>query len=118
MKRSLLKRKTPLKRSAKPMRRASTALAARRRQYSKQRKVFLNRPENQWCPVAAAGLTGHVWLSSGRPRLEIQTTDVHHRKGRDGKLLLDERYWLAVSRAGHEFIHANPNEARKHGWLA
>lgn len=98
-----------MKRATKPMRQASPALAKRRREYSKRRLIFLAREENQWCPVAAAG----VW---GAPA-QIPTTDIHHTNKRDGRKLLDEKYWLAVSRVGHEFIHAWPNIAREHGWL-
>lgn len=67
--------------------------------YSELRRVFLNRPENKVCPV------------TGQP-----TTDVHHRKGRIGKLLLDTKYWLAVSREGHKKIEENPEWAYKMGY--
>lgn len=43
---------------------------------------------------------------------------VHHIRGRVGRLLLDERYWLPVSFAGHRWIHDHPEEARRKGWLA
>lgn len=62
--------------------------------YSELRRVFLNLPENKVCPV------------TGQP-----TTDVHHKKGRIGTLLLDTKYWLAVSREGHIKIEENPEWA-------
>lgn len=43
---------------------------------------------------------------------------VHHVRGRLGPLLLDKRYWLAVSGPGHWWIGRNPAEAAKRGWLA
>lgn len=67
--------------------------------YSELRRVFLNRPENKVCPI------------TGQP-----TTDVHHRKGRIGKLLLDTKYWLAVSREGHQKIEENPEWAYAMGY--
>lgn len=74
-----------------------------------KRPEFLAKPENRYCPVHAAGVMG-------APR-RVRTRDVHHRAGREGKLLLDQRYWLAVSRKGHRWIHDNVGEARKRGWI-
>lgn len=45
-----------------------------------------------------------------------KATDVHHMKGRVGKLFLDKRYWLPVSRAGHRKIEENPNWAKEMGY--
>jgi len=73
--------------------------------YAIQRETFLAKV--RWCPVAKACLGKRV-----------RATEVHHVRGRTGKLLLDERHWLAVSRWGHEVIHRNPKFASKKGWLA
>lgn len=43
-------------------------------------------------------------------------TEVHHQKGRIGKLFLDTRYWLAVSHEGHVKIESNPNWAIDNGY--
>ena len=48
----------------------------------------------------------------GRP-----SEDLHHRAGRIGSLLTDERYFMAVSRICHGKIHTNPKESREKGWL-
>lgn len=79
-------------------------------QYYAERKIFLALPENQICPV-----TGQ------------QTTDVHHKRKRRGyadewarlnniPLLLDKRFWLAVSRAGHVQIEDSPEWAYEMGF--
>lgn len=68
--------------------------------YSGKRIVFLMKPENKYCPVFPSKLT----------------TEVHHKKGRIGSLLTDDRYWLAVSREGHQYIENNPKEAKLKGW--
>jgi hypothetical protein len=47
----------------------------------------------------------------------LDSTEIHHKKGRIGKLLIDKRYFLAVSRLGHIFIENNPNIAREKGWI-
>lgn len=47
----------------------------------------------------------------------MPATEIHHVKHRENERLLDETEWLAVSRAGHEYIHHNPEEAYRKGWL-
>lgn len=77
------------------------------RQYSAARKAFLAMPENKFCAVYP----------------HKRATEVHHKKGRKGyadekeiPLIVDVRYFLAVSREGHEFIENNPKEAYAKGW--
>jgi hypothetical protein len=67
--------------------------------YLQKRLVFLSLPENQVCPIT-----------------KEQTTEVHHKKGRIGKLFLDEKLWLAVSRKGHQWIEMNPEKAKELGY--
>ena len=67
------------------------------RQYSEDRLAFLE--ENKVCPV-----------TKGR------TTQIHHKKGRIGKLYLDKDYWLAVSAEGHKWIEENPIKAKELGY--
>ena len=69
------------------------------RQYLIKRLQFLAQPRNQRCPI-----TGQM------------TTEIHHKKGRVGKLLLDQNYWLAVSREGHRKIEENPEWAKEMGY--
>lgn len=58
---------------------------------------------------------------------EEPVVDCHHQKGRIGyadewarskgiTLLMDQRYWLAVSRKGHDCIETHPSLARARGW--
>lgn len=49
---------------------------------------------------------------------DLDLSDVHHKRGRLGQLLLCKRFWMPVSRKGHQWIQDHPDEARKHGWLA
>jgi len=69
------------------------------KEYLKLRKEFLSRPENKVCPIT-----------------KKPTTDVHHKKGRIGSLLLDTRYWIALSREGHDFVEKNPVWAKENGY--
>ena len=45
------------------------------------------------------------------------TIQVHHKAGRNGALLLDERYWLPVCLPCHEWIHGNGKLARAIGLI-
>lgn len=67
-------------------------------EYSAKKKKFLE--ENIYCSVFP-------------PLLAV---DIHHIRGKIGSRFLDERYWLAVSRKGHDWIHDNEEEASKKGW--
>jgi len=44
-------------------------------------------------------------------------SEVHHRRGRLGTLLIDQRFWLAVSKEGHYLIHHHPVEAQKRKFI-
>ncbi len=90
----------PSRKPWKPLTRRSTSYSKRVRQYRKQAKDFLRR--NTRCAVFP-----------GQP-----ATQIHHRHGRLGRLLLDERFWLAVSAEGHAWIHDHPAEARRRRLLA
>ena len=78
--------------------------------YKSERIKFLSLPENKKCPI-----TGK------------ETTEIHHMMKRRGfadkwaidnklSLYLDKRFWLAVSRKGHEKIENNPNWAIEQGF--
>ncbi len=45
------------------------------------------------------------------------TDDIHHKRGRIGLLLFDVRYFMAVCRRCHDFIHQHPKEAKALGLL-
>jgi len=84
--------------------------------YGKAAQAFLKKHAQEKCPVVS--IITELKQALIDRRISDAITDVHHMRGRIGNLLHDQRYWLAVSRAGHEWIHRNPAEARKHGWLA
>lgn len=50
-------------------------------------------------------------------KISNKLNEIHHTRGRLGSLLTDKRYWLAVSKQGHRWIHSNITEARKRGWI-
>jgi hypothetical protein len=67
------------------------------KQYLRERKEFL---KGKVCPV------------TNKP-----ATEIHHINGREYERLLNQDYWLGVTRYGHAWIHANPKQAREKGWL-
>lgn len=66
--------------------------------YNKRRVEFLK--ENPKCAVYP----------------ELKSEEVHHKKGRIGKLFLDENFWLPVSKKAHDKITKNPTWAIKKGY--
>jgi hypothetical protein len=113
MKRTPLLRRTRLKPMSKKRRKDSAI-------YSKKRKAFLEA--HPFCAVwvEAAATRIRVLREAGlgigdiRP---LRSCDIHHKAGRSGANYLDESTWMAVSREGHDWIHAHPSEARAKGWL-
>jgi|TARA_R110000851_G_scaffold108617_1_gene230060 hypothetical protein len=98
------KNQKPRKRTEMKQRKRIPVMSERRKKenaiYLKKRIEFLNKPENKICPVFP----------------NSSTTEVHHMKGRTGSNYLDEQFWLAVSRKGHQKIEKNPNWAKEKGF--
>jgi len=46
-----------------------------------------------------------------------KATQIHHRKGRVGNLLIDMRWWMAVSEEGHRKIHNDPKTSYEKGYM-
>lgn len=95
----------PKQKPRKEIKKVSEKRKAESYLYTKKRKTFLALPENKYCPVAKA-----VFNET------IEAREVHHKAGRTGKLYLYVPYWLAVSRKGHNWINANPEEALERGF--
>lgn len=95
----------------KPIKKVSAKLAYYLTRYTPIKAEFLKK--NRKCVVYP----------------ERKSVDVHHAKGRsyltfedqwakdnDIPLLLDARFFIAVSRDGHNWIEANPDAAKEKGW--
>lgn len=90
---------------SKPTKMRSNKRAKEEKEYSELRKEYLLCTLNV-CPVAL-----HILGKA------IKCTEIHHKAGRIGKLLNYTPLWMAVSREGHNWIHDNPEESYKRGWL-
>lgn len=91
-------KKTPKKK----IKSRSTKRAKEESLYLKENKAFLetHREIGTKCPVFP----------------DKPITEVHHMKGRIGKLLLDKEFWLPVSSRGHAYIEKHREEAMQKGW--
>jgi len=78
--------------------------AAKQRNRSASRRRQYRERAREWLIGRACAVYPH-----------LAATQVHHAKGRMGNLLMDERYWIPVSAAGHRWVHAHPLEARELG---
>jgi hypothetical protein len=107
MKRSgRLQRKTPLRANPKKVQEWKDKS---RQKPMKQRSKKRAKQERAYSPDAAAFIKDHPTC----PVFGTPTTDVHHSAKRYGKWLNLKRYWIAVSRAGHDWIEQNKAEAEK-----
>lgn len=141
----MLKRRTPLRRGASPLKRSrlravSKKRAGQFREYSEKRKAYLIA--NPVCEVwlrlnnwrrSRTGLLGAAWYerasNGGVEFAEVSatillqnfrapaSTEIHHTNKRRGEMLNDESYWLAVCRENHERIENNKSWARENGFL-
>jgi hypothetical protein len=92
--------------SLQPIKQFSNKRAKRNQAYLKAKEIFMMESGNQTCIVMA---TLH--------NKTVPATEIHHTNGRENERLTDRMYWLAVSREGHQWIHANPQLAKEQGWL-
>jgi hypothetical protein len=107
-----------LKRLRKAVRLVSKRRQAVTAEYREKARAFVAAAiaRGETCPVVAAIEDLRESVRYGWPCCN-RLNEVHHTRGRAGSLLLDERFWLALSKQGHRWVHENPEEARAHGWI-
>lgn len=93
------RKKTPIRRSNKPIRKVSIKRQKEQRIYSKLAKQY--KEEN---PICTANLDGCT----------IKATDVHHSRGRY-EYYLDTSTFISVCRNCHQTIETNPALAKSLG---
>lgn len=88
------------------------------RLYAAEARAFVAAAvaRGETCPVVAAVPELREGKKYGWP-ISARLNEVHHTRGRRGPLLRDRRFWLAVSKQGHRWVHANPARARELGFL-
>lgn len=124
----MLKRYTALRRSSKPIRRATPKRQRQLQEYSVRRLAFLAKfplcqvhlmehgiPLDKQGPLQATAQAGGTVRVNGE--IVPASTQIHHVAKRYGDRLLDESKWLAVCWDWHERIERNKAWARRHGYL-
>lgn len=71
--------------------------------------------EQSYSLVRKAFLLKNLKCQADLPGCTNQSTEVHHKKGRIGNLLIDTKFFLAVCRNCHEIIENQPNLAKDLG---
>jgi len=66
--------------------------------YNQLRKVFLNK--NPKCEICG-----------------LKSEDLHHKAGRIGNLLINTKYFMALCRKDHDYVHNNPEESKRKKWI-
>lgn len=116
MKRTPLKRKTPLRASAEKaikvtwsrLKPVSKKRSAQLREYAKKRKAFLEKRD--FCDLC-------VIKHAGDEHPINRATEVHHRAKRRQDMLNDERFWMALCRPCHRYLEDNKGWARERAYL-
>ena len=85
----------------KPIPSRSPKRSKEERLYAGKRIIFLDK-----FPICQVHL----------PHCSTESTDVHHRMGRVGELLLKEEFWLSTCRQCHNYIELNPAWAIEKGF--
>jgi ribosomal protein S21 len=81
------------------MRRKSVRMLERERVYEEVRRRYLS--ENPVCERCN----------------KASSTQIHHKRGRCGKRLIDPTWYLAVCTRCHRELHDRPAEAREAGYM-
>lgn len=92
----------PANKKRRPIRQVSKARAKRLREYHARVKVWK---------------LGRECVGGPCPLKPHPCEDCHHRRGKLGPLLMDERHWVPVCRALHQWIDRNRALARELGLI-
>jgi hypothetical protein len=92
-------------------------IANEKRLYKIEARAYVRaaRKRGQTCPVVAAVPELRNGKCYGHP-MSNRIAEVHHTRGRGcpgSPLLRDQRLWMAVSKAGHRWIHSHIEQSRK-----
>lgn len=117
MKRTPLKRKTPLRNSGTGLKRTamkrscvriaprSERRAAEEKLYAQARKEYLSaHPQCEFPGCARSLLRGDL-------------IDLHHKAGRNGPLLYCQEYFAALCRPHHNYVEEHLSWSRAQGWI-
>jgi|SRR5882757_419524 len=111
MRNSPIERKSELKRTE--FRRTGAGLMRHKRLRHRSDKV--RDQMDRYIPEMLEFLLVHAWCEF--PGCDQPSTVLHHRKGRNGRRLRDQRFWAASCDFCNEFAETHTGEALAIGWL-
>jgi hypothetical protein len=87
-------------------------------EYRREARAFVRAAvaRGETCRVVAAIPELRDGMKYGWP-VKRDLNEVHHTRGRAGSLLMDQRFWIPLSKAGHRWVHENMAEARAREWI-
>jgi len=74
------------------------------------------RADHLYSVARRAYLLTHPMCEARLPGCSLNSTDIHHKKGRTGSLYLDTTYFLAVCRNCHNTIEKHVEMAKEEGF--
>ncbi len=92
----------PVKKAVKAIAKVSPKMRKIMSGLKKQYAAYLSKPENELCKLNMIGCT-------------FVATVIHHTKGRIGKLLTDEKYWMPSCTSCNLQVEIKDKEAREKG---
>ena len=107
------RQKTVEGKSRRPPRSASKGLKAEQAKYKKLHTAFLARPENTWCICCTLRRE-----KLGENIVRNQSVEIHHVRGRIGRLLCWVPGFRAFCNACRNWPHDHPSKARELSLLA
>lgn len=112
----MMKRKTPL-RSKTPLR-AKTGF---KKKFGFLKPTRIKQTSDRRKKEYALYLFEKAKYLKDRPMCEccgkLPSVDIHHKAGREGKLLYAVKYFMAVSRKCHDWIESHRSQAEEKGWI-
>lgn len=79
------------------------------------RSAKLKQAHKEYTTVRKQYLTEHKTCEANLTGCKKHAEDIHHKKGRIGKLLTDTAHFIAVCRHCHHLIEENPVMAKEKG---
>lgn len=91
------------KKAAEPPPKRSDSMKDKMKEYKKQVKAYLSKPENLRCKIQAPGCKN-------------VSTCVHHTAGRTGSQLTNEEDWMPSCTPCNNWVEMNDSESREKGF--
>ncbi len=85
----------------------------------KKEKKYISKAGNKMTDLYKEYKVIRLWYLEYNPKCErcgTKGSQIHHKRGRVGKLLIDREYFMTVCFQCHRYIEDNPVKAKENGW--